>query len=243
VNALQIASKIEIVPSALGETEFIGPTHAPRILNVNLFAGTIQVNANSGPALPGTFFWTIPHVPLTTLTPLIEQVAPLVQRALAGALKRPGDGAGWRIDFTAEAEAELEAADAIVMRFYRSWTGHNYAGLRYALCAGCGEEITHSLTVAQGRWVATDLDEDDGGYLQCPHGGTHEPHPGGHPHGPRLYFTGHGLDLEQNGAVWSGQCDCRTWASSGADWREIAETHFLHAGAPAPGAPLEIPKP
>lgn len=239
MDALQTASKIEIVPSTLGETEFIGPNGVARIIKIDMVAGTIQISANSGPVTPGAFSYFIPNVPLSTLNPLVEELAPCVQRALQGASLRSGDATGWPIDLTDDAEDELCAADELVDDFYYRWTGRRRTWLQYARCIKCSNRIIQAVNVAGGRWVVS-MTEPPG----CGHGGEHEPHPRG-PYARHQLVPGHELFAVELASVpeWNGTCECGTWEHADADWRPVLESHHLHAEAPAPDAPFDTPKP
>lgn len=233
----RIASTITIVPSTLGETEFIGPTNGPRVIGVDMIRGTITVSArsaNDGPTIPGSFVWFIPHVPLSTVTPLLEELAPHVERALRGAKPRPNNTPGWTLKLSDDGEAQLEAADAIVDAFYYRWTGRHRTGGQYARCLKCGDRIIKAVNEDQGRWRVSSKPPG------CGHAGEHEPPPSG-PYCPRQLVPGHEMFLQETESGWSGTCECRTWDRAAAEWRPVVESHYLHAEAPAPGAPFDTP--
>lgn len=239
MSAPRIASKITIVPSTLGETEFLGPESFARVIEVDMVAGTITVTARPATE-PGltAFDWHVPLVPLSTLNPLVHELAPFVQHALAGASIREAAPDELPISFTTDALDELEDADEIVFAFYEHWMGRPYRGLRAAKCAKCGLRILHGINFHDERWV-----DAAGKRAGCDAGGGHEPSPFGHPDAPHLWSEGHELDLtEDDSGGWSGVCECG--GRKGADpsgWKRLGAEHFVeHAAAIPPDAPFEI---
>lgn len=231
---------VRILPATLSETQYLGPTRAPRIIKVVLPEATIQVSANSGPPItPGSFSWNVPHVPLSALSPLLEQLAPCVQRALPGFSWAPYAPLGWTL--TQEADAELSVGDRIIHAFYQRWTGQPYPGYTYARCAKCGKSIVHSVNgLLAGRWAVRTSDDEEGDtFYDFSCDGPHEPHTEG-PYMRHILYPGHLLNLEANGTAWTGACECRGWNGEGSDWRDVFDAHYLHAAAPAPGAPFDL---
>lgn len=234
MSASQIASTIEIVPTTLGEDEFVSPDGRPRRIKVNMAAGTITV-AFDGPADSDVFTWCVPCVLLGTLTPLVEELTPYVRRALAGAVPRPPDPRRLSFTLTDDAESELAAADGLVADFYRRWTGREMTTLRCARCSKCGSRIVHAMNLTKSRWL---IDVND--FSRCANGGEHEPYPSGEPYAPRALAPGHELSLEPaRRGRWSGKCECGAWEQTARDWRSVAIGHYLHAEAIPPDAPFE----
>lgn len=238
MSALRIASKIEIVPSMLGETEFIGPGFFARAIEVDMSAGTITVAARDvGEGDPIAFDWQVPLVPLSVLTPLVEQLIPYLERALAGTSIREAGADARPIVLTPTAQRELEAADELVFAFYRRRTGRPYWALRAAQCATCDGRLPHGADLHGRRWFESVPERDRHGA-----GSRHKPQPIGHPYALHHAAEGHELDLDYDEpGGWAGTCACGTWTGADpADREPVMAAHHLHVEAIPAGAPFDI---
>lgn len=235
MNDQRIASKVTIIPSELGEDEFVDAANHPRRIRVNMVAGTINVGFSDG-ADPAVFAWCAPLVPLSTLTPLVEELAGYVQRALAGTSPCLPHPNGASFTLTDAAEKELVSADRLVAAFYRRWTGRKPTTQRSSRCVKCGNRIIDAVNLADDRWV-TDIDD----HSACAQGGEHEPTPFGQPHAPRALVPEHEMALDQApSGAWTATCECGTWEQAGPTWEPVAVAHFLHAEAIPPDAPFDL---
>ncbi len=230
-----IASDMRISPCTLGERQFVGPDYAPRVIAVDLVAGTLGVQARFGKPRH-VFAWCVPHVPLSTLTPLLDQLLTHVRAALPGASFQANPAGELLAVFDPDGEAHLQAADALVNAFYRRWTGRSMTSARSAECVGCNQPIFNQVNVQQGLWLGADQGS------ACPAGGFHRPHPQrDHPKAPIRHVPGHARKLTESGGLWTGACGCGEWDFSDPDpdWHEVAVAWYLHAEAVPPGAPFD----
>jgi hypothetical protein len=233
-----IAPRVRIIPSALGEKQFIGEEHYGRAIHVDLVAGTLEVAAR--PAPDYVFTSPVPNVPLATLTPLLGELLACVQEALPGASLGACGPTGFGLRLTADADLALSRGDELVSRFYWRWTGRPEATYRISRCVSCGNDILHASNKYDGNWVARGDQSPN-----CRGGAKHQPPASGQPYHPRRYIEGHVLQLTEDGAGrLSGACCCAGWEANTAapDWREIGDAHFLHAEAIPPEAPFDPPE-
>jgi len=234
MTPLTPATQITVVPSSLGEHQFLGADHFARAIHVDMAAGTLGVCA--GRAAGHVFAWFVPNVPLRALNSLLQALVTPVHDALPGASFAADGPAGFTLRLTEEAERHLAEGDRLVNAFYRRWTGRDVPTLRISRCTGCGQDIVQGSSRYGGHWVGL-----HGKNRRCSETAVHEPTPFGQPHQPHRYIPDHLLDLVQDAAgAWSGTCSCGSWRSPAPsrDWTATGDAHFLHAEAIPPGAPF-----
>lgn len=227
-----IASTILIKPSDLDEYEFVGPTRHGRVVRVDMVAGLMQVTATPAPP-PYALAWFVPNVPLSALTQLLNELLPFVSSALAGASIAQVEPGDCRLNLSPDAQAIMTQASDTVNRFYLRWTGRPMSSLRKSRCTRCSRAIYSGRVKFESRWFDANDEITCGGL-------AHIPYPAGHPDNPRRYIPEHDLSLSQVGPGWAGTCSCSGWRGDSGSWEDLALAHYLHAEAPAPGAPFEV---
>ena len=235
MRTLTTADDIRIVPSDLGEHQFVGEDRDARTIAVDLAAGTMRVQAESGKPRH-VFAWPVPLVPLSTLTPLLEELLPHLRAALPGCLIEPNRSGTLVAMFDADAQTHIDAASGIVGRFHLRWTGRRAASWRAAECTECGQQIYQALSTAGGLWITSTREES------CRDGRWHTPYADADPRGPYHYVPGHARDLVEKDGAWTGSCGCDGWEWTDppqSNWLDVVVGWYLHAQAIPPGAPFD----